>query len=47
MIHGADRIDFLRLDLEQAATAGNGELNDTILDRYNERLTRFISYAHK
>ena len=41
MIHGADRVDFLRLDLEQTATAGNNTVDDATLDRYNERTSRF------
>lgn|GEM_PF-1720774 len=41
MIHGADRADFLRLDLEQTASSNTGILDDATLDRYNERLTRF------
>ncbi|MBD2753899.1 hypothetical protein [Spirosoma validum] len=36
MIHGADRLDFLRLDLSQA-----GEVDDSALDLYNERVSRF------
>ena len=39
MIDGADRADFLRLDLEQ-----NGDnVDDETLDTYNERLHRFIN----
>ena len=40
MIHGADRADFLRLDLAQTA-AVNHILDDATLDRYNERISRF------
>jgi hypothetical protein len=40
MIHGADRADFLRLDLEQTASVNN-ILDDATLDRYNERISRF------
>ncbi len=36
MIEGADRADFLRFDLQQAA-----QINDALLDRYNERINRF------
>lgn len=36
MIHGADRMDFLRLDLSQT-----DEVDDSALDLYNERMTRF------
>nr|WP_235985312.1 hypothetical protein [Spirosoma utsteinense] len=36
MIHGADRTDFLRLDLQQADS-----VDDLLLDRYNERINRF------
>ncbi len=41
MINGADRVDFLRLDLEQTASVQNNILDDQTLDTYNERLTRF------
>jgi hypothetical protein len=36
MIHGADRQDFLRLELSQATT-----IDDRLLDTYNERFNRF------
>lgn len=36
MINGADRADFLLLELQQA-----GEVDDQLLDAYNERLNRF------
>ena len=36
MIHGADRADFLRFDLQQA-----NSIDDSHLDSYNERLYRF------
>jgi hypothetical protein len=36
MIEGADRADFLRFDLQQT-----GSVDDELLDRYNERMTRF------
>jgi hypothetical protein len=36
MIYGADRQDFLRLELSQATT-----IDDHLLDTYNERLNRF------
>jgi hypothetical protein len=36
MIEGADRADFLRFELAQAPS-----LNDTLLDQYNERMSRF------
>lgn len=39
MIHGADRADFLRLDLSQAS-----EVEDTALDSYNERISRFLHH---
>ncbi|QDK81149.1 hypothetical protein EXU85_22035 [Spirosoma sp. KCTC 42546] len=38
MIEGADRVDFLRLDLQQAGT-----LDDAMLDAFNERMNRFVS----
>lgn len=38
MIHGADRVDFLKFELSQAAT-----LDDSLLDSYNERINRFTS----
>ena len=41
MIHGADRHDFLRLELSQAPV-----IDDALLDTYNERLNRFITYNH-
>ena len=41
MIDGADRADFLRLDLEQTASVNNNILDDETLDTYNERLARF------
>ena len=40
MVHGADRADFLRLDLEQTASV-NTILDDATLDRYNERISHF------
>jgi hypothetical protein len=36
MIEGADRADFLLLDLQQADT-----IDDAMLDSYNERMNRF------
>ncbi len=36
MLSGVDRADFLRLDLQQA-----GEVDDSLLDVYNERINRF------
>jgi hypothetical protein len=36
MIDGADRVDFLKLDLQQT-----DPIDDESLDRYNERLKRF------
>lgn len=45
MIDGADRTDFLRLDLEQTASVNNNSLDDATLDAYNERLTRFSTSA--
>ncbi|GAB3748568.1 hypothetical protein GCM10028817_07320 [Spirosoma pomorum] len=36
MIEGADRADFLRFDLQQT-----GDVDDDLLDRYNERMNRF------
>jgi len=36
MIEGADRVDFLRFDLQQATAP-----DDDLLDRYNERMNRF------
>lgn len=38
MIEGADRADFLLLDLQQADT-----LDDLLLDSYNERINRFAT----
>ncbi len=38
MIEGADRADFLLLDLQQADT-----IDDTMLDSYNERINRFAT----
>ncbi|MVM30310.1 hypothetical protein GO755_09720 [Spirosoma sp. HMF4905] len=38
MIDGADRNDFLLLELSQA-----GEVDDTMLDIYNERVNRFTT----
>ncbi|GAB3898775.1 hypothetical protein [Spirosoma agri] len=38
MIHGADRHDFLRLELSQAP-----DIDDALLDMYNERLNRFAT----
>lgn len=37
MIEGADRVDFLRLDLQQTGT-----IDDAMLDTYNERMNRFL-----
>ncbi|MBN8824166.1 MULTISPECIES: hypothetical protein [unclassified Spirosoma] len=36
MVEGADRVDFLRFELQQAGTP-----DDALLDQYNERMTRF------
>ena len=36
MIEGADRVDFLRFELQQA-----GSVDDGMLDAYNERINRF------
>jgi hypothetical protein len=36
MIEGADRVDFLRFELQQAESVDDG-----MLDAYNERITRF------
>jgi hypothetical protein len=36
MIEGADRVDFLRFEMEQADT-----VDDALLDQYNERMSRF------
>jgi hypothetical protein len=36
MIEGADRVDFLRFDLQQAT-----DPDDALLDRFNERMNRF------
>lgn len=36
MLVGADRADFLRFDLQQT-----GAVDDELLDRYNERMSRF------
>lgn len=41
IVDGADRRDYLRLDLERAAQSLDGEVNDENLDRYNQRLKRF------
>ena len=38
MIEGADRADFLRFELQHAAT-----INDQLLDSYNERMNRFAT----
>ncbi|UFH51990.1 hypothetical protein [Spirosoma sp. KNUC1025] len=40
MIEGADRMDFLRFELSQAP-----EVDDTLLDTYNERVNRFTNYG--
>ncbi|WP_420151136.1 hypothetical protein [Spirosoma sp.] len=40
MVDGADRADFLRLDLSQAR-----EVDDTALDLYNERINRFSEHS--
>ena len=45
MMHGADRADFLRLDLEQTASVNN-ILDDATLDRYNERISRFDDHDY-
>ena len=36
MLEGADRTDFLRFELQQM-----NQVNDAVLDRYNERINRF------
>ncbi|MBD2704618.1 hypothetical protein IC229_28535 [Spirosoma sp. BT702] len=36
MVHGADRTDFLKFELSQAAS-----IDDALLDSYNERINRF------
>ena len=41
MIEGADRADFLLLDLQQAEALG-----DTMLDSYNERINRFATQGN-
>ena len=41
MIHGADRNDFLRLELSQAPS-----IDDALLDTYNERINRFLTNDH-
>jgi len=46
MLHGADRVDFLRLDLAQTASGNQGFLDDATLDRYNERLARLTPPDH-
>ncbi|WP_080059105.1 hypothetical protein [Spirosoma aerolatum] len=38
MVEGADRVDFLRFELQQA-----GAPDDALLDQYNERIMRFSS----
>ncbi|GAB3958955.1 hypothetical protein GCM10028805_54140 [Spirosoma harenae] len=38
MIHGADRIDFLKFELSQA-----DDIDDSLLDSYNERISRFTT----
>ena len=38
MIEGADRVDFLRLELQQADS-----VDDKLLDSYNERMNRFAT----
>ncbi|WP_020607018.1 hypothetical protein [Spirosoma spitsbergense] len=43
IIDGADRSNYLRLDLERATQKADGEVTDQILDRYSERLKRFAS----
>ena len=40
MLNGVDRADFLLLELQQA-----GEIDDQLLDAYNERLNRFAADA--
>ena len=40
MLNGVDRADFLLFELQQA-----GEINDQLLDAYNERLNRFAADA--
>lgn len=44
IVDGADRADYLRFDLERAIQHTEGELTDEILDRYSERLKRFVDY---
>ncbi|WP_332369852.1 hypothetical protein [Spirosoma telluris] len=41
MLDGADRADFLRLELEQADV-----VDDTLLDIYNERINRLTEYGY-
>ncbi|WP_018619731.1 hypothetical protein [Spirosoma luteum] len=43
IIDGADRSNYLRLDLERATRHAGGEVTDQILDRYSERLKRFTN----
>lgn len=38
MIEGADRVDFLRFELQQAES-----IDDGLLDSYNERINRFAT----
>ena len=38
MIDGADRVDFLRFELQQAESVDDG-----MLDTYNERINRFAN----
>lgn len=40
MLNGADRADFLLFELQQAS-----EIDDQLLDAYNERLNRFAADA--
>lgn len=46
IVEDADRKDFLRYELHQAAHFLDGQLNDENLDRYNERLHRFPDDEH-
>ena len=39
MLEGADRVDFLRLELSLAP-----QVDDALLDSYNQRLTRFMPH---
>jgi hypothetical protein len=46
IVDGADRIDYLRYELQLAADFLDGQLTDENLDRYNERLHRFLPDEH-